>query len=99
MSSDQRTSRRAKRTVTHGVFDSFSGPAAQLPPSQRTPAHVLAALRRNPRVSTWDMGETPWLRGCIDALKASGQITEDKSEPYPWHRYVVEPVKEPSHAG
>ena len=82
----------AKRemTVTHGVFDSFSGPAAQLPPSQRTPAHVLAVLHRNPRVSTFDMSETPWLRGCIDALKSSGQIIEDKDEPYPWHLYLVQ---------
>ena len=81
--------KRKNATVTIGVFDSFSGPAAQLPPGQRTPARVLAALRLNPCVSTWDMSETPWLRGCIDALKASGQIIEDKSEPYPWHRYIT----------
>lgn len=92
------------RTVSHGCFDSFSGPAAQLPPSHRTPAGVLSALQRNPRVSTWDMSETPWLRGCIDALKSSGQIVEDKDEPYPWHLYYITarkqegkpPAKEPS---
>lgn len=87
---------RAK-AVTHGVFDSFSGPAAQLPPNRRTPAGVLAALRINPRISTWDMSETAWLRGCIDALKRTGQITEDKDEPYPWHRFVVQ-NKEADHA-
>lgn len=86
-----------KKTVTHGVFDSFSGLAAQLPPSRRTPAGVLAALRLNPRISTWDMSETAWLRRCIDALKNGGQITEDKSEPYPWHRYIVHPEKEQPH--
>ena len=86
---------KRKVAVTHGMFDSFSGPAAQLPPRQRTPSHVLAALRRNPRVSTWDMSESPWLRGCIDALKSSGQIIEDKDEPYPWHLYLIQP-KDPS---
>ena len=35
------------------------------------------------------MSETPWLRGCIDALKNNGQITEDKDEPYPWHLYYI----------
>jgi len=78
-----------KKTVTHGVFDSFSGLAAELPPSKRTPAHVLAALRINPRVSTFDMSETPWLRGCIHSLKSSGQIEEDEDEPYPWHLFFV----------
>ena len=86
-----------KNRVTHGMLDSFSGPAAQLPPNRRTPAHVLAALRMNPRVSTWDMSETAWLRGCIEALKNNGRIIEDKDEPYPWHRYIVQPEKEHPH--
>lgn len=85
-----------KKRVTHGVLDSFSGPAALLPPSRRTPEHVLAALRMNPRVSTWDMSEA-WLRGCIEALKNNGRIIEDKDEPYPWHRYIVRPEKEHPH--
>lgn len=83
-----------ERKVTNGMFDSFSGPASELPPSKRTPSHVLAALRINPRVSTFDMSETPWLRGCIDSLKNSGHIVEDKDEPYPWHLFLVQP-KEP----
>lgn len=86
-----------KKAVTHGVLDSFSGPAAQLPPNKRTPAGVLAALRINPRISTWDMSETPWLRGCIDALKADGRIEEDKDEPYPWHLYLVTKQEGKSH--
>lgn len=81
---------RKAKTVGHGCFDSFSGPAAQLPPSHRTPAGVLAVLRRSPRVSTFDMSETPWLRGCIDTLKSTGQITEDTDEPYPWHLYLIQ---------
>ena len=36
------------RAVTNGMFDSFAGPASELPPSKRTPPHVLAALRINP---------------------------------------------------
>lgn len=84
-----------KKSVTHGLLDSFSGPAAQLPPNRRTPAGVLAALRINPRISTWDMSETAWLRGCIDTLKNNGQIVEDKDEPYPWHLYYIsKPKKE-----
>jgi hypothetical protein len=51
---------------------------------------VLAVLKRNPRVSTFDMSETPWLRWCIDILKSAGQIDEDKDEPYPWHLYIVQ---------
>lgn len=86
-----------KNRVTHGVFDSFSGPAALLPPSRRTPENVLAALRMNPRVSTWDMSETAWLRGCIEILKKNGQIIEDKDEPYPWHLYIVQQAKEQPH--
>ena len=82
------------RAVTNGMFDSFAGPASELPPSKRTPSHVLAALRINPRVGTFDMSETPWLRGCIDSLKNSGHIVEDKDEPYPWHLFLVQP-KEP----
>lgn len=78
-----------KKTVTHGMYDSFSGPAAQLPLSRRTPGGVLEALRINPRISTFDMIDTPWLRRCIHSLKSNGQITEDKDEPYPWHLYYI----------
>lgn len=80
---------KRKKTISHGVFDSFSGLAAELPLSKRTPSHVLEALTRNPRVSTFDMSELPWLRGCIDSLKSSKQITEDPDEPYPWHLFYV----------
>lgn len=71
------------------LLDSFSGAAADLPQGNHTPADVLEALRTCPRVSTWDMSECPWLRDCIDILKRGGKITEDSSEPYPWHRYKV----------
>ena len=86
-----------KKPATPGMLDSFSGPAAQLPPNRRTPAGVLAALRMNPRVSIWDMSEKAWLRGCIETLKNNGRISEDKNEHYPWHRYIVHPEKEHPH--
>ena len=85
---------RKRIPPTGPIFlDSFSGAAADLKPSKRTPHHVLAALSKDPRVSTFDMSEKPWLVACISSLKASGRITEDKSEPYPWHRYVVQQME------
>lgn len=73
------------------IIDSFSGDAASLPPSRRKQSDVLAALSKSPRVSTWDMDECRWLRDSIQSLIASGQLIEDKAEPYPWHRFVVSP--------
>lgn len=69
-------------------IDSFSGPAADLKPADRTPSKVLAALRKNPRVSTWDMSEHPWLQGCISILQKQGYI-KSVPEPYPWHRWEI----------
>ena len=66
---------------------SFSGAVVDLKPRMRTPANVLAVLAKHPRVSTFDMSETPWLAGCIDTLLSQGLIVEDKTEPYPWHRF------------
>lgn len=71
------------------MVDSFTGPAADLKGADRTPDKVLDALRRSPRVSTWDMSEHAWLRSCLDTLAKAGRITEDRSEPYPWHRFKV----------
>jgi len=70
-------------------IDSFSGAAADLPPSKRTPGHALRALARDPRVSTFDMSESCWLRGCIDALVQLEYIKPDPAEPYPWHCYTI----------
>jgi len=55
---------------------------------QRTEANVLAALRRDPRISTWDMSEHPWLVSIIADLQKSGAILSMR-EPYPWHRFKV----------
>lgn len=69
--------------------DSFSGAAADLKPKDRTADGVLAALRKSPRVSTFDMSECRWLPPIIDMLVKSGKIVEDKAEPYPWLRFKV----------
>jgi len=69
--------------------DSFTGTAASLRRGKRSPDNVLAALKENPRVSTWDMSEHSWLRGAIALLIKDNRITEDKTEVYPWHRYNV----------
>lgn len=69
-------------------MDSFSGAAADLKGQQRTCSNVLAALNRNPRVSTFDMSEHGWLRSCIAELQRLGFIAEDKREPYPWHKFT-----------
>lgn len=68
--------------------DYFSGPAAELKKKDRTPENVLAALKTNPRVSTWDMSEHPWLRSCISILERDGLIVR-ADESYPWHRWMV----------
>jgi len=68
--------------------DFFSGAAAALKGHNRTPENVLACLRNNPRVSTWDM-DADWLRECLRILESQGRIREDREEPYPWHRFIV----------
>ena len=70
-------------------LDSFSGQAADLKPSQRTPRNVFAALSKDARVSAFDLSEKPWLVSCIEILERDGLIVEDKSEPYPWHKFVI----------
>lgn len=77
------------RTLGPVFFDSFSGSVAELKPSQRNASNVLRGLTRDPRISTFDLSEKPWLQGCIETLKRNGHITEDKSESYPWHRFDV----------
>lgn len=74
-------------------LDTFSGAAAYLKRGQRTSDNVLAALRRDPRISTWDMSEHPWLCRCIKDLIQDGLIIEDKNEPYPWHRFIIKETK------
>lgn len=74
-------------------IDCFSGAAAELKGRNRTPENVLACLREHPRVSTWDMDST-WLNEAIVTLEKQGKIREDRSEPYPWHRFIVQSTDE-----
>lgn len=74
-------------------LDSFSGAAADLPPSRRSDADILAALRKSPRVSVWDMSEVAWLRLGIQSLERRGLIRDDRKEPYPWIRYTLTETK------
>ena len=69
--------------------DCFSGAAADLPKANRETDDVLNALRKDPRVSTWDMSELQWLRSAIKYLEGSNLIVRDMSEPFPWLRYNV----------
>lgn len=71
------------------IVCSFSGPAAELRGMDRTPDNLIAALRRNPRVSCFDMSEKKWLRDCIGMLVAKGTLIDHRDEPYPWCRYTV----------
>lgn len=73
------------RTV---FLDSFSGGAAVLPRGHRGPEDVLAALVSDPRVSTFDMSDIPWLRTAIAKLTRQGLIVA-VDEPYPWHKYEI----------
>lgn len=69
-------------------IDSFSSAVTELKKGHRTPNDILAALKANPRVSTFDMSEIRWLRERIAFLEKDGLIVS-VSEPYPWHRYEI----------
>ena len=69
--------------------DSFSGPAAMLPPGKRGDSEILESLRAHPFVSVWDMSELGWLRIGIQSLERRGLIRDDRKEPYPWICYTI----------
>lgn len=71
------------------IVSSFSTPVADLKQKDRTQEMVLACLRRNPRVSAFDLSEYAWLRDCIRVLESQGRIKDDKASSYPWVRYDV----------
>lgn len=75
--------------MSKSIFlDSFSGAVAGLPKGRRSADDVLAVLKTHPRVSCFDMSETPWIRNIIGDLKRAGAI-ESLPEPYPWLRFKV----------
>lgn len=69
-------------------IDSFSGDVSNLKRGHRNEANVLAVLKDDPHVSTWDMSEFTWLREAIANLERRGLILA-QPEPYPWHRYTL----------
>lgn len=71
------------------IVCSFSTPVADLKGKGRTAQNVLACLRRNPRVSCFDLSELKWLRDIVWMLEQAGRIKDDKQEPYPYVRYEV----------
>ena len=67
---------------------SFSGGVAYLKPrEQRDTQKVLKALKSDPMVSTWDMGEHG-LWKTIYALVDAGYLKEIKQD-YPWLKFIV----------
>jgi len=69
-------------------IDSFSGDAANIKPKERTVENLVLVLKENPKISTWDFSENPWLHRLIkDALEK--WMIKEAYEPYPWHRYVI----------
>lgn len=67
-------------------IDSFSGDAAELKPKDRTIDNLIKALKKDSRVSYWDISENRWLRALIKkALKAG--LIEEIHDDYPWIRY------------
>jgi predicted transcriptional regulator len=80
---------------------SFSGSVAELKPrEQRNEMKVLAALKNDPMVSTWDMGEHG-LWKTIKELEDCGFVKSENCD-YPWCKYSVtdkgiEKLKEAPH--
>jgi hypothetical protein len=70
-------------------IDSFSGAVVDLPKADRTDENILAALSRDPKVSTWDMDQHHrWLQPAISRLVKAGRLrTVDAA--YPWLKYEV----------
>jgi len=67
---------------------SFSTEAAELKPSNRTAFNVLLALQDNPRISTFEMSDKPWLCRLVKTLEEKNHI-KPINEPYPWHKWKI----------
>lgn len=74
--------------IGKAIVCSFSGKVAELKPRQQRDLFlVLKVLVKNPRVSTWDMGEHNLWRTMLE-LKHFGLI-EDVPSDYPWDEFKV----------
>ena len=72
------------------IICSFASNVEDLTPRQQMmPRQVLAALAKDPRISTWAMGEHHlWVS--VKALEEKGWIKSIPAE-YPWHKYEITP--------
>lgn len=77
--------RRVRQTI---FIDSFSGNAADIKPKERTLAKLIWVLNKDPRISTFDFSEKPWLHRLVKEAMSQGLIKEIDDH-YPWHRYIV----------
>lgn len=77
-------------TLTNVHLCSFAGGVVRLSPKQRKDkASILAALKNDPRISTWDMSEgRPRLWRIIYEMEREGLIVEMPAE-YPWHKFQL----------
>ena len=74
-------------TVVH--ICSFSGKVADLSAREtRDKMKVLACLKADPMVSTFDMGEKG-LYKTIELLVCNGLIVSDDTVEYPWLKYNI----------
>ncbi len=69
-------------------IDSFSGDLSELPRGKRTIENALHILSDDPLVSCFDRGEK-WLEVLLADLQSLGLVIEDKSQHYPWCRFVL----------
>lgn len=69
-------------------LDCFGGSLGELPKGKRTVVNALRVLADDPRVSTFERGPA-WLESLLSELLKTGLLIEDKTEPYPWHRYAL----------
>ena len=69
-------------------IDNFSGEVSELKGKNRTDENVLAILKTQPLISTWEFSDNPWLCKSVERLKKDKKITE-LEQGYPWHKYKV----------
>ena len=73
--------------MTH-ICSFSNATVVDLEKSMRNENGVLNALKIDPRISTFDMGEHRWLPPIIKSLEGK-QMIESLDEPYPWHKWKL----------
>ena len=75
-------------TISNVHICSFSGKVSELKPREKRDAmKVLACLKNDPMVSTWDMGEHGLWRTVL-TLEKLGYVKSVDCD-YPWCKYVI----------